>query len=170
MRKGDRGFAAPISSICCGGANGHLSERSMGYSGTSAMTASAESVPDTSTPSFLDVDGKGRARRGRRSGVVGQLWSGPLDQQRDDAVVVAWVEHVGRVEHALPRRDALVLVHRHLHRRSSFAVTGASHMPTIASISPEPAACHDVRATVAPLASARSRSAQLCINRFRAMM
>jgi hypothetical protein len=44
IRTRESGFASPISSICCGGANGQRADRSIGYSGTSAATDSCASV------------------------------------------------------------------------------------------------------------------------------
>ena len=86
--------------------------RSIGYSGT-ADTVSSASVSDMSHSS-MSMARAGQAAAALRvsSAFVG---SGLGGQQLDHAVVVALVEHVGRVQHALSGRDALVLVDGHLH-------------------------------------------------------
>ena len=41
---------------------------------------------------------------------------GMLVEQDDDAVLVTLVEDPGRVQHAMTRRDALILIDNHFHR------------------------------------------------------
>jgi hypothetical protein len=86
------------------------------------------------SPSFLDVNGQGWARRGGLTGFFGLVWTGFVDQQLHDAVVIALIEHVGCVHHAHPGGHALVLIDNDLHGRS---VMGACHNPTIASMRPD---------------------------------
>ena len=77
IRTRESGLASPISSICGGGANGQRASRSIGYSGTSAVTSDAAvSVSDIGLGSFLDVDGQGRAGRGGVTGVDGLVGVG----------------------------------------------------------------------------------------------
>jgi hypothetical protein len=68
----------------------------MGYSGMSTGVR-------VSDMSFLDVDGKGWACRGGVAGVLGlgRWWA--VIEQDDDTVVVALVEHLAGIEHALAR-------------------------------------------------------------------
>ena len=50
IRTRDSGVLSFMSSICCGGANGHCASRSIGYSGTSAETLPSASVSVISPP------------------------------------------------------------------------------------------------------------------------
>jgi hypothetical protein len=51
--------------------------------------------------SFLDLDGQGRAGRCGIAGVLLLLGGWAAGEQDDDAIVVALVEYVAGVEHAL---------------------------------------------------------------------
>src|SRR5262249_48068933 len=95
-----------------------------------------------------------------------------LVAQDDNTVLVALVEHVARVQHAVAGRDAFFLVDNYFHRTRfpSRGVTGANHSPTIASMSPAVACRQPDRGMAAPSASARCHSAHVCIRRLRAMM
>jgi hypothetical protein len=79
------------------------------------MSAAVSAVPVVnvsaiSLSSFLDIDRKGWARRGRLAGVLGLFTRWAVVEQHDDPVVVALAEDVTRVEHALAGRYAFVLV------------------------------------------------------------
>jgi hypothetical protein len=65
--------------------------------------------------SFLDVDGKRWAGRRGVAGVLGLVGWWAVIEQDDYTVVVALVEYLAGIEHALARGDALVLVDSHFH-------------------------------------------------------
>jgi hypothetical protein len=65
--------------------------------------------------SFLDVDGKCWASRCGIAGVLGLVRWWAVIEQDDYTVVVALVEHLAGIEHALAGGNALVLVDNHFH-------------------------------------------------------
>lgn len=119
---------------------------------------------------ILDVNGLRRARRDRPACPIDLAGRRMHVQQDDDSVLIPLAEHLGCIHDTVPRGCANTLVDSYFHPATlhSCGVTGASHRPTITSIRPDPVARQD--RIGAPAASARSRSAQVCINRLRAMM
>jgi hypothetical protein len=65
--------------------------------------------------SFLDVNGRRGARRGRMACALGLLGRWIRIEQHDNPVVVALVEHLGRVHDAVTRGCANILVDSHFH-------------------------------------------------------
>src|SRR6185312_14070293 len=165
IRTCDTGLVVPSCKTSGGGANGQPGARLIGYSGM-------VSVSDIACFSFLDLYHLRGAFSDCPADVFGLLGRRVLVEKDDDAVFVALVEHRARVQHAVTRRDALVLVDCDFHRElfPPGDVTGANQSPTIASMRPDVACRHPERGTRVPSASARSNSAQVCISRLRAMM
>src|SRR5271163_5055848 len=118
------------------------------------------------------MDGQCRTCRSRPARALGLLGRRVRDEQDDDTVLIPLIEHLGRIHYAVPRRCADILVNSHFHLQTlhSYGVTGATHRPTIASIRPDAAARQERWDIDLPASSGRSRWAQVCINRLRAMM
>src|ERR1700733_561298 len=170
----DSGRAAPSSITSGGGAKGQPDALPIGYSGTSetASVAVPARVSDTSHSSmWMASAGQPaaalRALSACSAGGLSLSSSTTPSSSRWSKSSGAGITQFPEDAHLSWSTVTFIIFYSQL--LHSCGVTGANQSPTTASMRPDPAACHEGLGTDAPAAIARSRSAQVCISRLRAI-